>query len=155
MQLGHTYFYKLFFNLMWSLTPMLHFCCHGDYFNLSEFSFSPDFVILCNNDSSMLWVMTKFKFIITLYILKESKTEPGGMPPETFSQTDGAPSSNTFKYWLFGDPVYISPASTTQSSRDTFWTTLVKLKLRLSLPPNVYLRISSVHDYASLNRNKT
>lgn len=58
-----------------------------------KISLNPAFVILCNKCSSVLQVMTKF--IIIAYILRGSKTEPGGMPLETSSQTNSALSINT------------------------------------------------------------
>lgn len=127
------------------------------YFNLWEFSFNPDFVILCDNYSPMLQVMTKFKFIIALYILKESKTEPGGVTG------DSAPSSNTLGIdrmsssttWLFRNESVFLQLLPHKVHEITFWTTLVKWKLTLTLPPNEYLKICSVQDYVSLNRSNT
>lgn len=100
----HTYILvnDFFFNLAQSLTLLLHFFVVVllvmviYYFALSIFFSNTDLVILCNNYSSMLWLMTKF--IITQCILRGSKTEPSGISLKTSSQTKSAPLINTFEY---------------------------------------------------------
>lgn len=93
-----------FFNLAQSLTLLLHFFVVVllvmviYYFALSIFFSNTDLVILCNNYSSMLWLMTKY--IITQCILRGSKTEPSGISLKTSSQTKSAPLINTFEYWV-------------------------------------------------------